>query len=371
MTAVEELAEDGDHRLRGAIVGFGTIAQGHMVGYRGLPDVTITAVVDPAPSRRDLASALMPGVRTFGSIDDFFREADVDFVDICCPPAFHAEYLCRALDDHIPALCEKPVVTSPAELRLVLRSVDTTNAFLFPCHNYKYAPAVVFMRDVIGNPEFGSVVSGHLRTYRSGHAVGVPEWNPHWRRDLRISGGGIIQDHGWHSTYVAMNLLGRPPVAVSCLAGTFGPRGFQHTEDTALMTLHFDHDVRVLIELSWSASFRETTYLVVGTNQSVFVNGDRVVHVKAGGNGLAEQTENCHIRSEFNDSLHGAWFRSMFGDFRSALADPGRRMRDLDEVFVTTSVVDAAYRSAATGGHPVPFDQTLRDVRDGLGAKGT
>lgn len=358
------LASDGDQHLRGAIVGFGTIAQGHVIGYAGLPHVTITAVVDPTPTRRDLASASMPGIRTFGSIDDLLREADVDFIDICCPPAFHAEYLCRALDEDIPALCEKPVVTSLAELCLLRQRLDTSNAFFFPCHNYKYAPAVTYMRDAILSPAFGSVVSGHLRTYRSGHALGVPEWNPHWRRDPRISGGGIIQDHGWHSIYVALNLFGKAPVAVSCLAGTFGQQEFHHSEDTALMTLHFDQEVRAVIELSWSASFRETTYFIVGSNQSVFVNGDRVVHIKADAGGAISTTDDRQIRSDFDDSLHGAWFRSMFDDFRAALVDPGRRRHDLDEAFTTADVVQAAYRSAASGGNLIELEQRPSRIHD-------
>ena len=93
------------------------------------------------------------------------------------------------------------------------------------------------METVVRNPGFGDVLGARFRTLRSGHAVGVSEWNPHWRRDPAISGGGILRDHGPHSVYLATHLTGRKPIAVSCLTGNMRNDQYSSTEDTAMLTV--------------------------------------------------------------------------------------------------------------------------------------
>lgn len=338
--------------LVGAIVGFGTIAQGHADGYASTPDVRIAGVIDPVAARRQAAEARLPGVRAFASLEELLLEARVDFVDICCPPAWHANYALAALEAGINVLCEKPVVVNTREMSDLVAAFERSTGMLFPCHNYRFSPAMSFLRSTIGQSDFGTIVSGHMRTFRSGHALGVAEWDPHWRRNSTVSGGGIVQDHGWHSVYLACDLVGAAPVAVSCLAGELASHGTRN-EDTALMTLYFDDFVRVTIELSWAATYRETTYVVVGTDQSVLVNGDDVVHVRSRGGAAEPRLQRHHIVSDFDDPLHTKWFQQMFQSFRAALADQDLQVTYLTEALVTASVIDAAYRSAENSGQPV------------------
>lgn len=59
--------------MRGAIVGFGTIATGHLVAYEKIPNITINAVVDPVPARQQRACDLNPSLNTYSSLKEMFK----------------------------------------------------------------------------------------------------------------------------------------------------------------------------------------------------------------------------------------------------------------------------------------------------------
>ena len=97
-------------RLRGAIIGFGNIAElGHYPSYANSAEAEIVAVMDPSPSRREAAQALKLGLRAYETVDALFRAEKLDFVDICTPPSSHTELALKALEQHCHVLCEKPL----------------------------------------------------------------------------------------------------------------------------------------------------------------------------------------------------------------------------------------------------------------------
>src|SRR5437016_7386141 len=96
--------------LRGAIIGFGKIAElGHWPTYSDSADVQIAAIVDPSPERQKVARMLKPGVRTYRDLEDLFHSETIDFVDICTPPSSHAKLALKALGQGCHVLCEKPL----------------------------------------------------------------------------------------------------------------------------------------------------------------------------------------------------------------------------------------------------------------------
>src|SRR5438046_1642980 len=115
--------------LKGAIIGFGEVARhGHWPAYEASRDISIVAVVDRSAGRRALAASLSPGIATFSSMDGLLQWAGqggqaghvgrarqagqggqvgqagrvenerIDFVDICTPPAMHAEPMLAAIE---------------------------------------------------------------------------------------------------------------------------------------------------------------------------------------------------------------------------------------------------------------------------------
>ena len=330
--------------MRGVIAGFGKIAMGHMGGYANTDELVIVAVVDISPERRLVAEREF-GLRAYASFDEMLDRESPDFLDICSPPNTHRQYIRQALASGIHVLCEKPVFLAEDDgYGWLLGDLMKARSVLYPSHNYKFAPILSLMQKVVREPDFGDVICAHFRTLRSQHATGVSEWNPHWRRDRSISGGGILRDHGPHSIYLATNLTGRKPVAVSCLTGNLRRDQYDDTEDTALLTIQCEDGVQVVLDMSWTASFRNSYYSVMGSSGGLVVENDNISYSLHGN--MVRRV----LHSDFDDPSHQAWFHPMFLDFADMIRRPERQAELIREALMTSVVIDSAYVSADEGG---------------------
>jgi predicted dehydrogenase len=129
--------------LRGAIIGFGEVARhGHWPGYADSGEAKIVAVVDRTEERRMAARESLSDAATFSTIDDLAADVQIDFVDICTPPALHGEPMLNALGRGWNVLCEKPLLLDLVELEKVRVAARKAGRAIVPVHNWKYAPIV-------------------------------------------------------------------------------------------------------------------------------------------------------------------------------------------------------------------------------------
>jgi len=338
-------AERRQNPARGVLVGCGFIAEGHLDGYAHIDELQIQTVVEPNSKRRERATVLLPEAQIVTSLDEVDLGAH-DFVDICAPPTTHLEYALRSLAAGLPTLCEKPLVLDLAELHALVDAEQRSRGFVYPCHNYLFAPSMRRLLDLLPRLRATDqpVTRGHFRTLRRGHAQGVPEWYPDWRRDPQIGGGGILQDHGPHSIYIAMRAVGTPVVAVRCLTIRPMDGPFRMTEEIAKLDLCFECGSIVTIELDWGNESRQSAYLFDGPWGYLRLIDDRLV------GHASDVVIREDIESNFNDPRHGAWFEAVLRHFRAswdnrALADALR-----SEAWEVVRIIAAAYASSDAGG---------------------
>lgn len=337
--------------MKGALIGFGTIANGHFQAYEKIQELSIVAVVDITEERLYKARALDRNLRTYKTIDELFSNEKIDFIDICTPPHTHLEFIKAGLNNGCHVLCEKPFLCSIKDYRGLLPLIEKSRKTLYPCHNYKFAPILQIIYNQIQSKNFGKVVKGHFRTLRPSHAVGVPEWSPHWRRQQSIASGGILRDHGSHSVYLASYITNDLPVAASCLIGNLRKDQYTDNEDTAILTLYFSDDTQFLIDLSWAASFRNNYYSVTGVKQTVIVENNEITYIKDGK--VMKET----LPSDFNDPSHKTWFVDLLRDFVNFTKSPEKQVPLLKEALITTLVIEKAYESAKLDGVKIEIPQ--------------
>src|SRR4026207_2131213 len=122
--------------LKGAIIGFGEVARhGHLPTYKESSDVKIVAVVDRTDERRRLARELLPTIATFSNIEELANNVEIDFVDICTPPAFHGEPMFESLTRGWHVLCEKPLVLDLVDLEKARNLIKQSGRAIVPVHN--------------------------------------------------------------------------------------------------------------------------------------------------------------------------------------------------------------------------------------------
>ena len=358
--------------LRGAVIGYGFIAgKGHVPAYveraQRLGDVEIIAVADICRPRREAVRETLPGARVYETAEALLaaEAGALDFVDIATPPSDHAAIAHAALDAGLHVLCEKPLTTTVAEARSLLEHAARAERVLFPCHNYKHAPVVKAIREVIASGRIGRVRSVTLSTFRNTHAKGVPEWKTDWRRQRRYSGGGIAMDHGSHSFYLAFEWMGAYPTAVTAKMSNLEPTRWD-TEDNISAVLTFPTGL-AHAHLSWTAGVRKVIYSVQGERGAVTVEDDNLevaVMERTDGPEVAQgavrwKTERKSISSDWMDASHVSWFNSLFDQFRTAILRETWVGTEAREAFLCVQLIDAAYRSAAEGCRELPLSTTV------------
>ena len=352
-------------RLRGAVIGYGFIsAVGHVPAYlkrsRDLADADIVAVADICPSRRNLAQGALPQASIYGDYRELLNAntSKLDFVDISTPPCDHAAIAHAALASGFHVLCEKPLSCTIEEARSLLQHARAVRRVLFPCHNYRHAPVIKEITKVVQSGRIGKVRSVTLNIYRSTHAQGVKEWNSHWRRQSRYSGGGIAMDHGSHSFYLTFDWLGSYPTSVTATMSNLKP-GEYDTEDDFTATLVFPTG-SAYVHLTWTAGVRKAIYRVEGEKGAITMEDDDLVIETKNGSHLST-VENRSIASDWADASHASWFNPLLDEFRAAIDRGDFAGKEAQEALLCVQLINTAYRSAEQGSRELPLPNFLRD----------
>lgn len=367
--------------LRGAVIGYGFISgKGHIPAYleraKNAKDVEIVAIADVCEGRRAVARETLPGVRVYETAEALLAAESalkspsggpgLDFVDISTPPCDHARIAHLAFDAGLHVLCEKPLTTTLEEAKALLEHAQRAKRVLFPCHNYKHAPVVKTIREIIDSGKIGKVRSLALSTYRNTHAKGVGEWHAHWRREKKYSGGGIAMDHGSHTFYLTFDWLGAYPTAVTAkmnnLSQELAGGAKYDTEDNFSCVLTFPTGI-AHANLTWTAGVRKVIYAVQGDRGAITVDDDdlQLATMEAtGGPDVAQgavkwNVEKRSIASNWMDASHVSWFNSLFDQFKAAITTGDYVGKEAREAYLCIQLITTAYRSAAEGCRELPL----------------
>jgi len=354
--------------LKGAVIGYGFISsKGHIPAYleraKKQGDVQIVAIADSCEGRRNQAQEALPGVRIYSDYQALLaaEAGHLDFVDISTPPCDHATIAHAALDKGLHVLCEKPLTTTLEEAKSLLEHAQRAKRVLFPCHNYKHAPVVRTIREIIESGKIGKVRSLTLNTYRNTHAKGVTEWKTHWRRTHKYSGGGIAMDHGSHTFYLTFDWLGSYPTAVTAKMSNLEPDKYD-TEDNFNAVLTFPNGL-ASAHLTWTAGVRKVIYTVQGERGAITVDDDDLqlaVMESTGGPDVAQgavrwSVEKRSIASDWMDASHVSWFNSLVDQFKIAIQNDDFVGKEAKEAYRCIELITQAYRSAQEGCREMPL----------------
>ena len=238
--------------IKGAIIGFGNIAEGHMYGYENNNNLEIVAVVEPCEERQEYIKEFYKSLKIYSNFEELINNENIHFIDVCTPPYCRFKYMKKGLESNLHVIGEKPFLLKKDQYKQLVELALKNNCILYPSHNYKYAPIIKEMESIILNENFGEIIGGFFKTLRIEHAKGNQHWNKNWRRINEFSGGGIIEDHGPHSIYIACLLTKSFPTSISCISGSLN-KDFKDNEDTALITLYFQNDFNITLELTWNS----------------------------------------------------------------------------------------------------------------------
>lgn len=332
---------------KGALVGCGNVAcHAHIPIWRRAQATQIVAAVDPDAERLTEVQSLLPGVRCYKNLDTLLEREDLDFVDVCTPPAMHDPIILRACAQGLHVLCEKPLTFSAEAFQQIAKVAASTHRVVFPVHNWKYAPLFQALKRLLQEGEIGLPTYVELETLRT-----RPAGTTGWRLDPQIAGGGILMDHGWHAFYLLLFLLEESPQSITArLEQRRVPSA--GVEDTVTCEVTFP-TARAHVHLTWAAQQRRNQGLIRGDRGEIRLEDASLVTVRNG-----------HMRREIRlpkalsaGSYHPEWFAALLPDFYAALEAPQQYHARLHEAAMCLHLILLAYRSAACNAQTLPCTQ--------------
>lgn len=218
-------------RMRVGVVGLG-IGRSHLEAYQSLPDLfEIVAVCDLDAARAE-AAAQQFGVPVIApDFDTLCRRDDLDVIDVCTPPYLHFAQMQQALATGHHVVCEKPLVSSLAEVDRLSAVEAASDRRIMPIFQYRFGHGLQKLRRLVEAGVAGVTYLSTVETaWRRGPDYYAVPWRGKWRTEL----GGSLVGHAIHGHDMLTYILG--PVR-SVFARTATRVNPIETEDCASISL--------------------------------------------------------------------------------------------------------------------------------------
>jgi predicted dehydrogenase len=221
------------------------------------------------------------------------RRPDIDVVDICTPNFTHATIAIGAAKAGKHVYCEKPLATSVAEAKRMLKAVQDAGVVHMISQNYRTAPAVALAKQLIEKGLLGKIY--HWRAVYLQDWIVDPNFPLVWRLRKELAGSGAHGDLNAHIIDLARFLVGeisevcgmmetfikkRPlPEAEGGLTGKAGQKmGEVTVDDCALFLARFDNGAVGTFESTRFATGRKNynSFEINGSDGSLAFNFERM-----------------------------------------------------------------------------------------------
>jgi predicted dehydrogenase len=201
--------------VRIGIIGLGFMGRMHYGVYEGLPEAQVVAVSDSDPKRAagDLSegwgnvggaeTTRLPMERIRGTTDwrELITFNDVDVIDICLPTPAHVEIATAALATGKHVLCEKPLARSSSDARKIAAAAAAAKGFFMPAMCMRFWAEWEWLKRAVAEGHYGKVRSATFRRMST-----TPKG---WFRDVKLSGGAMLDLHV-HDVDFVYHLFGKP-----------------------------------------------------------------------------------------------------------------------------------------------------------------
>ena len=330
--------------LKGAIVGFGKIAQSsHVKAFFNdalKHKVQLVAVVEPLKENRERGQKDFPSLNFYSSTDELFKNEKIDFLDITAPPKFHSTLIKEGIKNKVHILCEKPFTLTLEEARETYKLLSESTLIFMPCHQYRYSPTWKNFKTFLNENDPMSKSLLQFNVFRMQADQGGTAFQPGWRTDKSLSGGGILADTGVHYLYLVNWLCGKP---INVTAKTFNLNHPEYkVEDTAVVNLEFEKAF-VEITLTWGADRRVNTARAISNNDSISYDGSTQLKKYS-----PKGEEIINVPDASDKSHYFSLYISLINEFVNKIRNNESSENFRKEAFTSIQLLEKCYESART-----------------------
>jgi predicted dehydrogenase len=195
--------------LRGAVIGVGIVARlRHIPAFqeaarRGTAE--LVAICDPMATALEEAGDQAGIGERYRDYRQVLARDDIDIVTVATPNSSHEQIAIEALQAGKHVLCEKPLALSLDGAMRMAAAARATGRVNSVNYRYRWVPSARYLKELLETGEVGVVRQIFMNYFNA--AVLDPTTPIQWRQ-TRAEGGGILADIGSHLIDLALWLLG-------------------------------------------------------------------------------------------------------------------------------------------------------------------
>lgn len=184
------------------IAGLGFMGMIHYLAYQKIRGAKVRAMCEKDAKRlagdwRSIQGNFGPrgemmdlsGIDRYAELDDMLADPELDLIDVCLPPALHADVTVAALKAGKHVFCEKPIALKSKDAKRMLNAANKAGKHLMIGHVLPLMPEYSFAYKAIASGKYGKVLGGHFK-----RIISDPLWLPHFY-DPEVCGGPMLDLH--------------------------------------------------------------------------------------------------------------------------------------------------------------------------------
>ena len=342
--------------VRIGVIGAGGIALGSCSDFAAHPEAEIVAVAEPNTERAaefalryDTVTQVVEEPERLLAIDE------VDAVYIAVPNHLHAPLSALSLQAGKHVLQEKPLALSLEDAEQTAAAARAADTHFMLGMNQRFSAPVQRAKQLMEAGRIGRAY--HCKAFWRRRA-GIPRIGS-WFTRKELSGGGGLLDIGVHMLDNALYLLDnfRPRSVSGATYTEFGNRGLGEggwgmsarageqfdVDDFATAVIKLDGGATVLVEAAWAMHLDRTNDMNVelyGTEGAIDTYGERLSRQADDGYHIIESPDVGELTYPHASRMH---------HFVNVILGREEPCVTLDQVLSVQRVLDAIYRSAASG----------------------
>jgi scyllo-inositol 2-dehydrogenase (NADP+) len=356
------LGERDGAPVRVGVLGYGAIGHEHNAAISLTTGLELAAVCDTDPRRIEAARTLVPGLTAHHDGLSLLGDDGVDLVIVSTPPDSHADWTLKALEAGKSVVVEKPFCLTVEEADRQIATAAERGLTLAVYQNRRWDADYLALKKVVRSGQIGEVF--HYESFVGGY--GHP--CNYWHSDAAVSGGAIY-DWGSHYLDWALDLIGQQ---VEWVSATTHKRVWHDVTnaDHSRVLVHFVDGAEAEFTHSDLSAALKPKFYVLGTEGGIVGDWrfEKVVGRSPIGTLLEDRLAHSDSPADLTVFLPDGQGRTHElrlsvppappQPFHRQLADQMLSGEPMDVTLEGSrrniAVMQAATRSAAQGGRPVP-----------------